>query len=57
MWTKWQGLLAEQKQSGQSVAAFCRERGLGNSQFFAWKKRLQEAGAGLRLPSVPEPAA
>jgi len=27
----------------RSVAAFCRERGLGNSHFFYWKKRLREA--------------
>jgi hypothetical protein len=42
-WTKWRGLVAEQKQSGQNVAAFCRERGLRSGQFFAWKKRLREA--------------
>ena len=30
-------------QSGQSVAAFCRERNLRSGQFFAWKKRLREA--------------
>lgn len=40
---KWRGLVAEQKQSGQSVAAFCRERGLRNRQLFAWKKKLHEA--------------
>lgn len=32
--------MAEHKQSGQSVAAFCRERSLCAPQFFAWKKRL-----------------
>jgi len=44
-WTKWRGLAAEQKQSGESVAAFCRERGVPASQFFAWKRRLREAEA------------
>src|SRR6266567_8104732 len=44
-WAKWRGLVAEQSQSGRSVAAFCRERGLRNSQFFAWKKRLRNDGA------------
>jgi transposase-like protein len=42
---KWRGLIAEQARSGQSVAAFCRERGLGPTHFFAWKKRLSQVGA------------
>ncbi len=42
-WAKWRGLVAEQRQSGQGVAAFCRERGLRSGQLFAWKKRLREA--------------
>jgi len=43
IWAKWRGLVAEQTQSGQGVAAFCRERELRSGQFFAWKKRLREA--------------
>jgi hypothetical protein len=39
----WQKLVSEQGQSGQSVSAFCRERGLPISRFFFWKKRLREA--------------
>jgi transposase-like protein len=44
-WAKWQRLIAEQRRSGNSVAAFCRERGVCAPQFFAWKKRLSEAAA------------
>ena len=44
-WAKWQKLILQQAQSGESVAAFCRERGLCAPQFVAWKKRLSEAGA------------
>jgi len=40
---KWQGLISEQGRSGQSVAAFCRERELRASHFFWWKKRLRAA--------------
>ena len=29
------------ERSGQSVAAFCRERGFAASQFYAWRKRLR----------------
>lgn len=44
-WAKWRGLVFEQGASGQSIAAFCRDRGLPVSQFFAWKKRLRQAAA------------
>ena len=39
---KWQSLVAEQEESGQSGAAFCRARGLPESLFYYWKKRLRE---------------
>ena len=39
--TRWRGWLAEQKQSGQSVAVFCRERGVREWQFYEWRKRLR----------------
>ena len=43
--TEWRSLLREQEESGQSVAAFCRSRGLRKSQFYYWKKRLREVAA------------
>jgi len=39
-WTKWCGLVSEQSQSGQSVAAFCSERGLR-----AWLSAISESAA------------
>jgi hypothetical protein len=39
---KWFGLIQEQEQSGQTVASFCRERGVPASQIFAWKRRMRE---------------
>ena len=41
-WAKWRRLISEQMQSGESVAAFCRERELRASHFYWWKKRLRE---------------
>jgi hypothetical protein len=41
-WTKWRRLISEQMRSGESVAAFCRERKLRASHFYWWKKRLRE---------------
>ncbi len=40
---KWRKLISQQAKSGQSVAAFCRERGLCAPHFFAWRKRLAQA--------------
>jgi transposase-like protein len=40
---KWRSLVAEQAESGQSMAAFCRARQVPQSQFYYWKQRLQEA--------------
>lgn len=37
------GLVSEQEQSSQSVAAFCGARRLSRSYFYCWKRRLQEA--------------
>ena len=45
VWTCWRALIAEQQASGQSVAAFCRERGLRDGPFYEWKKRLQQTEA------------
>ena len=42
---RWRGLVSEQVESGKSVAAFCRERGVPASQMFSWKKRFREAVA------------
>jgi len=39
---KWRSLIAEQKESGLSAAAFCRTRGLREALFYYWKKQLQE---------------
>ena len=45
LWTKWRALVSEQSQSGQTVAAFCRDRGIRDSQFYNWKKRVREGEA------------
>jgi hypothetical protein len=42
---RWQSLFSEQEESGESVAAFCRARGVRESLFYYWKRRLHEAAA------------
>ena len=43
--SKWSDLISEQSRSGQTVEAFCRERGLTTSQFYTWRKRLRGSAA------------
>jgi transposase-like protein len=39
---KLRGLALEQLSSGQTVAAFCRDREIRASQFYDWKKRIRQ---------------
>ena len=48
-WRKWRRLVSEQGRSGQTVTAFCRERGLCRPYFFVWKKRLRKGVAAKFL--------
>lgn len=49
-WSKWRGLVSEQAGSGQSVAVFCRERGLRDWQFYDWKRRVRESESVKFVP-------
>ena len=37
----WKALIKQQKQSGLSAAAFCREQGVLAKSFYHWRNRLQ----------------
>jgi hypothetical protein len=41
---QWRERLAEQERSGLSVKQFCKERGLTEYSFYAWRKRLRGQG-------------
>lgn len=60
-WARWRTLLSEQQQSGQSIAAFCRARGLREGPFYEWRKRLQQAEASsfvaVEIAGAPTPEA
>ena len=36
----WRGVIQQQAVSGQSVSAFCAERGLTEQSLYSWRKRL-----------------
>jgi transposase len=41
---QWAERIAAQQRSGLSVKQFCKEQGLTEYSFYAWRKRLQETG-------------
>jgi transposase len=41
---EWAERIAEQQRGGMSVKQFCKERGLTECSFYAWRKRLREKG-------------
>ena len=41
---EWAERIAAQGRSGMSVKQFCKEQGLTEYSFYAWRKRLQEKG-------------
>jgi transposase-like protein len=41
---KWQRIIQQQRASGLSVAAYCRQNHVPASSLFAWKRRLRAGG-------------
>src|SRR5579885_3907718 len=52
---EWAERTAAQQRSGISVKQFCKERGLTEYSFYAWRKRLQE-GEPVRFALVERSA-
>ena len=52
--------MAEQKPSGMSIRAFCKQRGISEHSFYRWRKRLAMGGpvrfAELTAVATAEPA-
>ncbi len=41
---QWAERIAVQQRAGVSVKQFCKEQGLTECSFYAWRKRLQQTG-------------
>jgi transposase-like protein len=55
---RWRRIIEQQRNSGLSVARFCRAQGLADSSLFAWKRRLaREAAAAAPAVIALTPAA
>ena len=37
---QWQDRLAQQQESGLSIAAYCKREGISEQTFYGWRKRL-----------------
>ena len=46
---QWAERIAAQRRSGMSVKHFCKEHGLTECAFYAWRKRLQEGPVRFAL--------
>ena len=44
----WRLLVEQQRRSGLSIRAFCRQRAISEPSFYAWRKKLQKRQAGSR---------
>lgn len=48
----WRERIAQQETSGQSIPAYCRERGLKEHAFYWWRRRLREQSTPVRFALV-----
>jgi transposase-like protein len=53
----WRQRIAEQKNCGQTVRAFCREHELSEHSFYQWRRKLDSGGEqAVRFALVETPA-
>ncbi len=48
----WRGLVRDQKASGLSISAFCRERKVPAASFFNWRRKLADRDRPVELKAV-----
>lgn len=49
----WQLLIRNQKTSGQSIAAFCRERRVSQASLYSWRKKLTASKRQAKASFLP----
>lgn len=49
---EWRERVGQQESSGQSIRAFCRERGLKEHAFYGWRRRLRKQNTPVRFALV-----
>ena len=53
--TRWREIVRGQAESGLSVAAYCRRARVPASSFYAWRRKLRDAGTFAEVRVTPEP--
>jgi len=53
---EWREIFRQQQASGLPVTAFCRRQRVPQASFFAWRRKLREAGSFAEVKVAPEPA-
>jgi Transposase len=48
----WAKTIAEQEESGLSVPAFCREKGVCAGSFYHWRRRLRTVDEPVRFAQI-----
>jgi hypothetical protein len=48
----WRQRIEQQEKSGHSVIGFCREQGLSEPTFYAWRQRLRSQSTPVRFALV-----
>ena len=51
----WRGLIEEQASGSQTIAAFCRDRGLKEHSFYRHKRRLRKSSPAAGFPIADKP--
>ena len=54
---RWQAIVQQQRDSGQSIAEFLRAHGLCQQRFYAWRRRLESPAHSEALPAADQGAA
>jgi transposase-like protein len=44
---RWSGIIRECRESGLSVAAFCKQTGVNTSRYYYWLKKLRDEACEL----------
>jgi hypothetical protein len=52
---RWREIVRGHADSGLSVAAHCRRARVPQSSFYAWRRKLRDAGAFAEVRVTPEP--
>jgi len=53
LWNQWRQRVKRQRESGLSIAEFCRREKVSAHSFHAWKRKLRQPGAARRASRQP----